>query len=313
MKEKSMSRRILIAIVLIVSAGAAYAGQLYTLTGVGGQTWVATVNPVTGTVTPIINTGAGTALVSNSVTIDPVGGRIFFKTPSQQLYIVNTRTSSVTTVPLLTCCTVYAYDTGTQQLYGVVSGPGPSILVQRIDLVTGATTTVATVNASGVASVQATIDPETHRLFFTGGNETLFVVNLQSGSSTSVPLDPCCPGLIYDTSADMLIGLGSTVVSINPATGAMTPLVVTDSPGIVLDTAGFDPVTVTVFFLGGNGRLYSVNIPQGTFSSAPLSMPASAFLFASHVHDTPAAGGIALLSLLIALAAVAWLRLAPGS
>jgi hypothetical protein len=96
-----------------------------------------------------------------------------------------------------------------------------------------------------------------------------------------------------------------SVFSINPSTGAFTPVVPVGS--VVVNTSTFDPVGKRLFFLSPPSTLYTVSLTSGAISTATVgNCCAILFVGAGTSAAVPALQPLAALVLLGLLGFVGW-------
>jgi len=161
-------------------------------------TTVSIIDPVTHSLTPLVPTGA----IAGFSAFDPVGGRIFFESGSQNgppyaINVVHVANRTVSQPVPFPCCPELLWDPASSRLLGIsfFNNHFP-LMVTSIDPSTGSQTPLLPTPAGGVAEGWTTIDPATGRVFFSDPfAETLVTANLQSGQVSQSPLAPCCPAL----------------------------------------------------------------------------------------------------------------------
>jgi hypothetical protein len=198
-----------------------------------------------------------------------------------------------------------------QVLYGFGFLPGETAWsVFSINPSTGAFTPVVPVGS--VAVNTSTFDPVGKRLFFLSPPSTLYTVSLTSGAISTATVGNCCAVLEFDSLAGVLYGFGVlpgetawSVFSINPSTGAFTPVVPVGS--VVVNTSTFDPVGKRLFFLSPPSTLYTVSLTSGAISTATVgNCCAILFVGAGTSAAVPALQPLAALVLLGLLGFVGW-------
>jgi len=154
-----------------------------------------------------------------------------------------------------------------QQLYGF----GGVNEIVSIDPATGATTPIVA-TGGGAQSISAT-DMGGRRIFFMGnidGVVTLATFSAGSQTLTQVPFPQGTQFLEFDPVTKLLYGFGTTsMISIDPVTGAVTPLAAVALDGIVAGASTFDPAGRRVIFAGRLAEvptLFSYSIASNTVS-----------------------------------------------
>lgn len=185
--------------------------------------------------------------------------------------------------------------------------------VVSVDPATGALTAVGSpTSPGGLANSAAVLDEAAHRYYFQSNGLTpsvptaLYAIDTQTGAQVvavnlptplgSLEIDPAT-GTLYGTvsSLDFSTGIFSTqVVTIDPGTGAQTPVSGTIAAGVNLGSATYDASSDMFYFIstrftmaGSTTTLYSVDTQSGLASAAtltaqPVSLevdPASGALF----------------------------------
>jgi len=152
------------------------------------------------------------------------------------------------------------------------------------DAVTGASHFVApTGQLAGVSGLRA-MDRAGRRFFAfdpTSGSERIITVDLNSGAVSSASIASVPLFARYDPSIGKVVGLLSdparTIVSIDPVTGTITPLMATNVASPSLPSAAFDPATRRLFFEGTTGpsdQVYTADLTNNTLTQATLAAPA---------------------------------------
>jgi hypothetical protein len=169
---------------------------------------------------------------------------------------------------LVVAAGLLAFSLSAQQLYGF--GEGNKIV--SIDPTTGASTAIVA-TGSGGAQASSAADLGGRRIFFLGNMDgvlTLMTFSAGSGSVTQVPLPSGTPFLEYDPVTRLLYGFGTTtLISIDPSTGAVTQLAAVALDGIFGGVSTFDPVGRRVIFaglLGGTPTLFTYSIGSNAVS-----------------------------------------------
>jgi len=161
-----------------------------------GQLEITSIDPMTGLMIPVINSGA-TSLVQGTVTFDSNSGRLFFEcknsTAQYGLCVVNVRQGTASYTPLSASITspLLEFDTSTNTLYGASLDSG-QVEISSIDPMTGLMTPIVATGTSSVLQGSSTFDPSTGRFFFETENSAnqaeLYVVNLPQGTVSHMPL-----------------------------------------------------------------------------------------------------------------------------
>lgn len=172
------------------------------------------------------------------------------------------------------------------QLISVTGGPGfPAV---RIDVTSGAVQTLVPTGATSAYGGLSAFDPAGHRLFFlTGaiGTQQLVTVNVATGSVTSVPIPSPSSYVFFefDQTTGRVLAVtnapGFPLLSIDPATGVVQPLVLTNtSPWL----SAIDNATRRLFLgTGSTGTQTLVTVDLTTFAitSVPIPRPDDHTLF----------------------------------
>ena len=298
----------LIALVLssLVAVPAFADGTLFVLRNPGdGGRQLTSADPATAAITPISASISPPLPSASGVNgIDAAGNRFFFvATPSTEtdarLYTVDTQTGAVLSSPTIVNSASeffsdLEYDGAEGVLYGL-RNPGTSgRQIVSVNVTTGAVTPIsASLGTPQLGSISggAALDAGGNRFFFTGtpgtvpGPEHLYVVSTASGAllaeHTLSETQPMM-GLDYDEDEDVLYGLrmgaagGKEVVTVNPATGAVTPISANLGPGIgmpngltTLDAAGNRYFFIGVPNTETDYRIYSVSTATGALLASP--------------------------------------------
>lgn len=290
--------------------------------GDGGRQ-VVSIDPATAAVTAI-SASISPPLPSASAVaaLDADGHRYFFiATPTSEtdsrLYAIDTQTGAVLSSPTITGSASAAflalgYDADDDVLYGLRNPGDSGAQIVILDPATAAITPVsASISAPlGMSSGVAAIDSDGDRFFFiaTPNSDTdarIFTVDLNGGALVTSPMisgsaSAFFMGLEYDEDEDVLYGArnpgdgGRQVVSVNPATGTVTPISASifppfsSSSGIVALDAGGNR-----FFLIGtassdtDSRLVTLDTATGAILSSPL-ITGSATAFFQDLAFAPA-------------------------
>jgi len=163
---------------------------------------------------------------------------------------------------------------GAQTLFGLRSND-----VVAINPTTAAQTYVATLPAQ--ASMSA-IDPAGQRLFL-ANSTSLFTINLRAGTFTQLPLaGATLQEIVYDPITGLLFGLknsATTIVTINPANGALQLLGATGINSILAGGLSIDAAGRRLFFIDSRTTLEIFSLQTLTTSSVPLASEVSAAKF----------------------------------
>lgn len=300
---------------LLVAAAAGADGTLFLLRNPGdGGRQLTSADPATAVLTPL---GASISPPLPSASgvngIDAGGQRYFFvATPAAEtdarIYTVDTNTGAVLSSPTIVGSAFaffsdLEFDEGEGVLYGL-RNPGTSgRQIVSLDVTTGAVTPISASFGTpqlGSISGGAALDADGNRFFFTGtpgsvpAPEELYVVDTATGAllaqHTLSETQPIL-GLDYDPGEDVLYGLrmgaagGKEVVTVDPVTGAVTPVSANLGPGIGMPNGltTLDPEGNRYFFIGvpnteTDYRIYSVDTATGALLASPaIAGSASAF------------------------------------
>ena len=285
-----------------VAASVGADGTLFVLRNPGdGGRQLTTADPATGAIAPVsasIDPPLPSASGVNA--LDASGNRFFFvATPSTEtdarLYTVDTQTGAVLSSPVLVNSAAEFFvdlEYGDGVLYGLRNpGTGGRQLV-TLDVTTGVVTPVsASFGAPALSSISggAALDAGGNRFFFTGTATTieeLYVVDTATGALLAQhALSVANPflGLDYDEDEDVLYGLrmgaagGKEVVTVDPVTGAVTPISANLGPGIGMPNGvtTLDAGGDRYFFIGAatgesDYRIYSVSTVTGALLASPV-------------------------------------------
>lgn len=308
--------RLSVLVPMILTAFAALGdGTLFILRNPGdGGRQLTSADPATAVITPIsasISPPLPSASGVNAV--DAAGQRYFFvATPAAEtdarIYTVDAQTGAVLSSPTIAGSASeffsdLEFDEGEGVLFGL-RNPGTSgRQVVTLDVLTG---TVTPISASfgtpqlGSISGGAALDAGGNRFFFTGtpgavpGPEELYVVDTTTGALLAqhvLGVTQPMMGLDYDPDENVLYGLrmgasgGKEVVTVDPVTGAVTPISANLGPGIGMPNGltTLDPAGNRYFFIGvpnseTDYRIYGVDtVTGGLIASPAIAGSASAF------------------------------------
>jgi hypothetical protein len=147
-----------------------------------------------------------------------------------------------------------------------------------MDPQSGWTRVVATLPVSGIAGGTSSFDPATDRFFFLGSNGAqAFLVSVlaATGATSTVPLSVMGFTEYDPTTQSVLAADDSTIFSVNPTSGAITPIATLPSAGFAGGTVTYDPVGRRLFYITSTGTvasLVTVALNTGTVTrvAAPL-------------------------------------------
>ena len=247
---------------------AAETGTLFAITG-STQSMLSRVDPLSGTVTPMVELAGADNGQVGTITGDPFTHRIFavrtsvtFVPPGgifihNELLIVNSQTGAFTIAgDVNRSVGQIAYDQSNTNLF-VIGSQG----LFRLDAGSGATTLVSTLGNVNGGILSMAIDPGSHNIYVDNTTETLdgsfssqiLTVNPQTGAFSSSPaLDQTVRMITFDSSAGGLFGATSSddLVNINPSLGTETVAGNLDNGNpLSIYATGItaDPTTNTVF------------------------------------------------------------------
>jgi len=289
MKQFPMTLRFAVGILLLAACSLkTHAGTLYGVAYTGGAEQLVSIDPVTGASTPITALASGAVGVVQGVSAyNPADSlfSIYLSTgTSDFLYTVNTQTGTVTNHPAVSNpAGALAYDPGTGTLYGVAYTGGAEQLVS-IDPVTGASTPITALASGAVGVLQgvSAYDPADSLFSIylsTGTSDFLYTVNAQTGTVTNHPVVTNPAGaLAYDPGTGTLYGVVYTggaeqLVSVDPVTGASTPIGVLVPGAVGLGVSAYNPAdSLFSIYLstGTSDFLYTVNTQTGTVVYDPV-------------------------------------------
>lgn len=272
---------------------------------------------------PLVVTGL-TQATSGLNTFDPVQRRLFLlrgAIGTQELVIVdlNLRTIAFRSIALAPPFgyTFFEWDPSTGRVLALTNQPG--LPVVSIDPATGAVQQLLTTGAGDANGGINAYDPATRRLFFlTGGNnaQNIVTVHLNTSSVTqSAIADPASyTHFEYDPATARVLsvrnGPGYPLVSIDPATGNVQTLVLTNATSAHPALAAIDGEARRYYFLSGSigsQQLMRVNLTTLSVSSVSIAMPQDAYIFFEqdmHLPAIPLADEKGLLILSLALTAI---------
>lgn len=272
--------------------------------GDGGRQLVE-IDPATGAVTPIsASVSPPLPGVSGCAALDEDGHRFFFTgTPTgetdSRLYTIDTVSGAILSSPVLTGSASafvegMAYDDAEDVLYAVRNPGDGGRQIVSIDPATGAITPISASispplpSASGVDS----LDDAGNRYFFvatpTGETDSrVYTVDTATGAVLSSPAivgsaAAFINGLEWDPIDHVLYGVrnpgdgGRQVISIDPATGAVTPISASISPPLPSSSAvnALDASGNRLFFIASppaGETIYTVDTTTGAVISSALT------------------------------------------
>jgi hypothetical protein len=255
---------------LFLDPGRSDAQELYGADFQAGQITIFSIDPVAGTMTPLVATGAP-SLAGGISAFDPVGNRFFFM--AGDLYTVDLDSGTVTNVSLGGVSPLLQFDSVAGQLYGADFSAG-QITIFAINPLTGTMVPVVNTDATSLVGGISTFDAAGKRFFFMSSGSVLYTANVATGSFSSVNLGGAFPQLQFDQASGTLYGADFSaghisIFVINPQTGTMSPVAATGAVSIAGGISAFDPATKRFFFIS-NGHLYTVNVVTGQVSSVSL-------------------------------------------
>lgn len=280
------------------------AGTLYTVGISNGHIALFTVDPVTGASALVVETDT-TSILGPMSAIDEQGQRFFFRTPTD-LYTIDIAQRTYSHVPSIG--TELQFDPVARQLdtIGISNG---HIAIFAVNPATGARTLIVETDTTSLSGPTSTFDDVNGRFFFRSATD-LYTVNVRTGTYSHVPASGS--ELQYDSATGTLytVGIQNGHIALftqNPATGAMTLVVETDTTGIQGPESALDEQLGRFFFRDGTPSLYTINYRQGTFSH--VSAIGTELQFAQAPAAVPALSTAMLVVLMAIVAAAAILRL----
>ena len=329
MREIKLRVSILFVCLLITAAGARSQTILSVTTATALP--VVEIDPSTGVVRTILSTGFSGGVRFQVSAFDPLRHRLFFLGDlggSSQLVTVdlNTGTTTARPIPVSGIYLFFEYDASSNRILAATTAAG--IPVVSIDPINGNVQPLITTGLSGVRFEVSSYDVARRRLFLlseTGGESQLIVVDLLHSSVTVQPLHTPDSFLFfeYDPLTDRVLAAttapGVPIVSINPSTGAVQPLVTTGfTGGVRFEVSAFDSLRRRLFLLGDSGgtpQLIAVDLGNNSVDVRPIPTAGMYlfFQFAPASVDIPALSPASLLLLAIALAAVSIVAIARAA
>lgn len=192
------------------SANPVLGQELIGLTILPGDTTasIVSINPVTGTQTPLMATPA-TRVDGASLAIDPASRRVFFVSTQlvggTSLYVADLVHGTISWVPETAstgAAGVLIWDPVGNQLIGLGYLPGEyTMTVSSVDPATASLTPLVPTSAVGPNAFA--FDPVGRRIFFENGSQNgppyaLNVVNITNRTISQPVSFPCCPRLLWD-------------------------------------------------------------------------------------------------------------------
>ena len=276
-------------LMLLVNPGRTDAQSLYGADFRLGQVSIFQIDPATGTMTPVVATGA-TSFAGGISAFDPLENRFFFIS-SSNLYTVDLDSGVVSHVTLGGLSPQLQFDARNGVLYGIDFSAG-HITVFSINPSTGAMLPVVNTDATSMVGGVTAFDPAGQRFFFIGSN-LLYTADVATGTFSTTSLGGAFPQLQYDTGSRTLYGVDFaggqvSIFVVNPVTGTMTPVAATGATSIAGGISAFDPAMKRFFFVG-NSQLYVVNVATGQVTTASLA-GANPLLQFDATHAVPVPG-----------------------
>lgn len=287
-----MSARAAILSTLLVFVTAGVSAQVLSVTTAPGYP-VVRIDAASGAILPLFPTNVTSAHPGLNA-YDSVGHQLFFLTGtigSQQLVVANLTTGSVNLLPIAdaSAYVFFEYDPASGRIIALTNAPGFPLVA--IDPVTGVVETLLTTNVTSAHPGLSAFDPTERRLhFLTGfiGSQSLVTVDLDTAAITSVPI-PRTDAYVffeYDPVTERIVsvadGAGFPLLSIDPATGVVQTLFLTNVTSAHPGLSVIDISTQRLFFLTGSvgsQELVTVDIPTGSVSSVSIAMSPAVFVF----------------------------------
>jgi hypothetical protein len=304
------------AALLVLSARLATA-QVYAINGTG----VVAIDPNTGTVTTTGIASPSGGIYQGESASDFAGRRIFLLgsngAPGQSvLTTISLASATLSQVNIPGTSFFIEYDPATQLLYGLQGS-----MVVAMNPSTGAVTPTGILwPGGGVYQGESASDIVGRRIFVLGSNGTpgqsvLTTISLGTGSATQVNVLGTSFFIEYDSATQLVYGLqGSTVVAINPTTGAVTPTSIAwPGGGVYQGESTADLVGRRIFILGSNGTpgqsvLTTISLASVTAAQANVAGTSYFLEFLIPAAEIPMLSPPLLLVLVAALALVAAIR-----
>lgn len=315
-------RVIAIGVVFAVSLPGAFAQSTTSLYGFyfadpRGTLYLAHVDSVTGSVTPIAPVGASGFLLG-ATAYDPVNKREFIGTDSNIMLVVDVGSGSVTTKHLTQPLSFYAVDTARGILYGVGHDLNFPEL-RSVNVSSGAVTSLChvTTAANGWYDGSAVIDPLLNYFYYVDGAK-LIQIDIAHCVSRAIAVSPTPGLLIIDRVTRQLFGFAfgsgpnGQIFRIDVITGATTPVALLPRNSVLDDARAFDPISRRFFVVQDTNLLAWANVDTGQVGSVTptqaLSILEADAGVTSLAVGTPALSSILLIVLTLALAGVGLLR-----
>lgn len=265
-----------------------------------------TFDPATGTVagTGITATTFGT--FQGISTADPAGNRFFTLDSgvgqNSTLTTVDLNTRTATSVPVIGSSTFIEYDPGSGLIYGVQATG-----FVTINPATGAVTPIGLPTGSYYQGI-STSDPAGRRIFALGpgnvsGQSRLTILSAATATATEVTFLGSSPFIEYDPGTGLIYARqGSAIVTIDPATGAVTPTGLTlPGGGVYQGISTADLEGRRIFLLGiASGQdsvLTTIALATGTLTQVQVTGSSAFIEFLPASVPVPATGTIALFAL----------------
>jgi Fe2+ transport system protein FeoA len=314
---------LIIATVVLLSARASAAARLLDLGFLPGQSTfsVMSVDLQNGAYTALLPSVSPNA-AGGSVAFDPLGQRLFFfNSSTSEIFTVHLSSGIVTHVSVPSCCGTLEYDSVRGRLLDLGWLPGQTVFsIFSVDPDTGHyTPIVSPLPPAAISNNSVTYDPISDRFFFLDQSTSeLLTVSLQTGLVSRVSVPTCCGLLKYDVVGRRLLDLGFlpgqavfSVFSINPATGAYTPIVGPIPATVASSQLAYDASGQRLFFWDSERfELFTVNLQNAQVSHVSVPACCGSLVF-DPLIDVPTLGNAGLIALALTLIAIALISIRP--
>ena len=176
---------------------------IYGLARTSNAVYLATIDPVTGTVSNISSNSLGLYISLNAgSTIDPINN-IFYYSPGAQLIGVDMITGQIVSSPAIGFANGYfdgmQYHPGDGVVYGLARTNSPAaIYLASIDPATGTVNTISNTSIGTVMTLTGTtLDPDQEQFYF-AGNGDFRALDLNTGTLLSSPILSNTNGVYFD-------------------------------------------------------------------------------------------------------------------
>ncbi len=245
---------------------------------------LASINPVTGSVTPISFPGISTSPNQSVSALDPINKRYYIIGYGDTLNVIDLTSGNIILQKRLSSSPTYTtesieFNCMDTTLYAI-SGTTLSYL-SKIDPLTASVTILSSSGFTG-GSYASTIDPIKKRYYFMSNNDSIISVSLTTGKKISEK--KLSNWFTYDVASIEYNSVDTTLYALstkksnwlnylsklNSFTGSVT---ITSPIGfgqnVCTGMSSIDPVGNQYFFNGCNDTLYCVNVNTGNLASKP--------------------------------------------